>query len=330
MEKNLVPTVLCYHDKIDSVCSFWRSQNPLSELSRQGHINIIQGSWGLDDWTIIRMADIAFFQRPMNKECFNQIALCKDLGLKIWIDFDDYNQIPVHHEVYKLWSQIYSEKEFIKIMMLADIVSVSTDYLKTHYSKYSQNTVIIPNSINDYIYKFSEQSKNKSIVYRGGNHHSMDIYEYKNQIINVLKQNPDYKLYSIGYDPLFIKNEVSNYEFLGDLNIHQYFATIKNINPSIFLVPLLDNEFNRGKSNISWIEATIAGAVALTPHWWKLNNCAMQYRSASTFEDGFNYLITNNNLREDLFSNSKEFITKKLSLSKTNKKRIDIIKKLLK
>lgn len=325
-----IPTILCYHDKIDSVCSFWRSQNPFSELSRQGVVNLIQGTWGQDDWTTIRMADIAFFQRPMNKECFNQIALCKDLGLKIWIDLDDYNEIPVHHEIYKLWLDIYDEKEFLKIMMLADVVSVSTEYLKNHYMKYTnKRVVVIPNSMNDFIFGFSEFSGNKSILYRGGGHHSVDLYEYKNQIINIMKQNPDYILYTIGYDPQFIKSKLKNYKFLGNYNIHQYFAMIKHINPAIVIVPLVDNEFNRGKSNISWIEATIAGACALTPIWWRLKRCAMQYGSKNSFEEGLNVLVNDEETRYNLYRVSKETITKKFVLSKANRLRADIIKYLL-
>jgi hypothetical protein len=300
----------------------------MSELLREGHVNLIEGTWN-DEWDILRCADIAFFQRPMSAKCLYQIAMAKDLGLKVWIDLDDSPEIPPHHEVYDLWNEEYDEKTFFKIMMLADIVTVSTKYLKNYYLKFNNNVVILPNAINDYWLKFSGLSSKKTVVWRGGSHHLTDLYEYKNEIIEVMRAHPDWEFVCIGAEAKFLSDKLSNYEYAGDFNIHSYFGYILRNKPSIFVVPLCDNELNRGKSSISWQEATLCGAVSLTPSYWGLRDLSMPYNSKEQFKEGFERLITDETLRYNLHYKSKCKIEDKFVLSKVNKQRLSIIKNLM-
>jgi len=324
-----IPIILEYTDTVNSVCSYWRGRGPLSELVREGHINVTQGEWN-NDWAIIRSCDIAFFQRPMSKNCLNQVMRCKDLGLKIWIDLDDNNQIPPWHEVYNLWCSEYEENTFKKIMLLADVVTVTNKVLQDYYLQYTNNIKIIPNAINDHWLIFNRQSNNKIIIWRGGNHHLPDLYEYKNEIIEVMGSHPDWKLYCLGCEAKFIQNKISNYEYKGDYNIHHYFGFITQTKPSIFIVPLPYNELNKSKSNISWQEATLCGATALLPSYWNLHNYGLLYDGKESFKNQFERLISDENLRERLYKNSYDKIQKEYVLSKVNNQRLEIIKNLMK
>lgn len=328
MEKNQV-TILEYSDSVVSVCSFWRSRGVLSELSRQGYIDIIESDWN-SDWTTIRMCDIAFFQRPMSSKCLQQVMICKDLGLKIWVDLDDYNSIPVYHEAYDLYIKEYDELSFQKIMMLADVVTTTTKYLQNHYLSYNNNVIIIPNAINDYWIPFNKQSINKLVFYRGGGHKATDLWEYKDCIIEVMNRHKDWEFCCIGYDPEFIKSKISNYQYLGDFSIHDYIALILQSKPSIFVIPLADNKINKGKSNINWIESTISGAVTLTPHYWHLNNYSLTYKDKKSFTINFERLIVEDDLRKELWTKSVQKVKKDYLLSNVNKQRLEIIKNLIK
>jgi hypothetical protein len=324
-----IPTILEYPDVSTSACSYWRARGVLAELVKQGKINLVPATWQ-EDWSTIRLCDIAFFQRPMSEKCIQQVMMCKDLGLKIWIDLDDFNEIPPYHEVFSLYTQEYNEKTFQKIMLMADVVTVSTEYLKQHYLKYAMNVVVIPNAINDFWLPMNKQSNKKLIFYRGGGHHLTDLWEYKDEIIEVMSGHSDWLLCTIGCDPKFINEHVKEYQALGDFSIHDYFGLIIQSKPSVFIVPLLDNNLNRGKSNISFQEATMAGAVSLTPSYWSLKGCSMQYGSKKTFLSGFNKLLDNAELRESLFKKSRAKIKDEYVLSKVNEKRINVINNLLK
>ena len=134
------PTIIEYADFVQSSCSFWRARGPLSELAKQEKIRLMEGTWD-DGWPTLRMCDIAFFQRPMNKKCIDQMLMIKDLGLKIWLDFDDFPHIPSYHPVYKQYTEIYDEKTFMKMFLLADVVTTSTEFIKQHLLQYHNNVI---------------------------------------------------------------------------------------------------------------------------------------------------------------------------------------------
>lgn len=322
------PNVILYPDSTHSACSFWRAMGPFLELAKLNEITLTVGEFN-ETWTTLRAYDIAFFQRPMSKDCLPQIAMAKDLGLKIIIDIDDHNSVPETHPVADEYKTRYDEDAFIKMMMMADIVLTTTPYLKSHYSMYSSNVHIIPNAINDYWLSGRKFKKTKTVFLRAGAHHEHDIYEYKDAIIDVMNSNPDWTLEVCGSDPIFLQQEVVNYKYAGDYNIHDYFAYILQSKASIFIVPLSDNKLNRGKSNISWQEATLSGACALTPDFMGVGESSALYDDGPSFESGLKALISNEDFRQELHQKSFAELKEHFLLTKANKQRLELIKSVL-
>jgi spore maturation protein CgeB len=324
-----IPKIIVFNDYISSVCAFWRSQYPLSLLARQGLIRLYIGDYGKEDWTTLSSCDIAFFQRPMSKNVKDQVLMAKDMGLKVIVDLDDYNFISPSHPVYNVWCDQYSEKVFEKIMMVTDVVITTTKELQKHYLTYNNNVQIVPNSVDNNWLKFKPCSKRKIVVLRAGEHHLQDVWIYQDEIVRVLNDHKDWEFVVIGGDINFLKNKVK-YILYEDMDIHQYFATILGLNAAIFIVPLEDNKLNRCKSNISFQEAAISGAVALTPYWWNLHNCSVTYRDKKSFADGLEKLITDCDLRQDLHAKAIKKINANYLLSDANKQRMKIINGLIK
>lgn len=324
------PTILEYYDKLNSVCSFWRGRGPLSELSRQEKINIIESNWK-HDWSIIRVFDIAFFQRPVHKKCLDQVLMCKDLGLKIWVDLDDWMYIPEKHCMYQEYNTNFDELSFRKILLCADVITVTNERLKESLVEYLEDIKdkieIIPNALNDHVYSIKPCSSNKSILYRGGEVHRYDMDEYQNEISRFLIKNPDWMFYAIGHDVRRLRR-LDNYQYLGGFDIHSYMGLIANINPSVMIVPLSDNKFNRNKSNISWIEGTMSGAACIIPDYFT-DATGLKYSSKNEFKTCLEELTSDEKMRYNLHSTSKDIIERDFLLSKVNDQRIQIIKNIL-
>lgn len=323
-----IPNVIIYSDSNHSACSFWRSHGVWLELAKQGIVNIHEGTYN-DTWTTLRKFDIAFFQRPMARWCLNQVAMAKDLGLKIWVDVDDHNVIPETHPVYDIWKRDYDEMNFKKIMLLSDIVTTTTEYLKNYYLKYTNNVKVVPNAINDYWLKFKKLKSGKNIFIRAGSHHEHDIYKYKDEILTAFDNFNDWGLVVAGSNPIFLQQEIKNYKYIGDLDVHAYFANILNYNCSVFILPLLENELNLGKSNIGWQEATLSGAACLTPEWFNLSEESVIYNNNDDFLRGIIELMEKQELRLEKYTKSVERIKKYFLLSEVNKQRIEIINTLM-
>lgn len=324
------PTILEYYDNVTSVCSFYRGRGIWSELERQGHVNLVLSSWN-EDWSIIRRCHIAYFQRPVSKKCLQQIMMCKDLGLKIWIDLDDWIECPEEHPIYQEYSKIFEIKSFEKSLLLADIITVSTDNLHNLLSNKFEHIKIklhtIPNAINDYIFSQRPISHNKIIVWRGGENHLYDIKPYTDQINEVLQVYPDWTFYALGSEIPDLKS-LSNYYCLQNLNIHQYFAFMVRVQPSVVIVPLKTNVFNMAKSNIAWLESTMAGAVTVMPHWTDYN-ISFQYDETDSFREAFINSLNYEYSRENVYKKSVSSIKDSFLLSQINKQRLHILKLLI-
>lgn len=324
------PRIISYSDSEHSPCSFYRSIGPLSELARRDLIEHEEGFYGNDDWTILRKFDIAFFQRPMSKECLSQVAVCADLGLKVVVDLDDHGTaISPSHPVYNTWCHHYDEKTFEKVMELADLVLTSTKRLQQHYLTYNNNVLVIPNAYNDYWIPLHRWSPNKLVVIRGGNHHLQDIWHYRNEIIDVMNEYPDWKLEVLGGEVKFFENKMPNYHWRENLIVHEYFGYISTFKPGIILVPLEPNELNYSKSNISWQEATIGGGVTLTPSYFDLSGQSCIYRGNKSFKTGFEKLLSNDSYRKKLHDASVQHLKENYLLSEVNKKRLEIFNQLI-
>lgn len=308
--------IIEFYDKANSSCSFWRGRGPLLELEKQDKIKLTQGFYN-EDWSELRRHDIAFMQRPMAEFCAYQALMCKDLGLSVWVDLDDWVHIPEHHPMYSEYMKIFNAKSFKQTLAVADVISVTNPTMKTMYSEFypkiANKITIIPNALNDNVYKIKPQSSNKYLFWRGGDHKIEDIKPHLSDLISLLMKNPDWTLFAAGYD-FKVFSVLKNYQYIGDLPIHHYMAAIQNLAPGIFINPLLDNDFNKCKSNIAWIEATMAGGVIA--------------QGNSEFMSVLEMLMANPESREHMYAISKINLTKNFLLDSANDLRMNIINKL--
>jgi intein/homing endonuclease len=86
------------------------------------------------------------------------------------------------------------------------------------------------------------------------------------------------------------------------------------------------NGFMSHNSNIAWIEATYAGAIAVVPEFPEYSKQGtVTYKDEKEFSFFMETYMNNESARENLFQESKKYITDNLLLSNINKKRIGII-----
>jgi len=104
-------------------------------------------------------------------------------------------------------------------------------------------------------------------------------------------------------------------------NTAKYFDKIKEIAPEAFIFPLEDNDFNRCKSNIAWIEATLAGAACIASTLPEFHNVPTVPLSYSQY--GYDTLA----LRIE-FNLSRQYISEHLRLSQINHQRAQVVQML--
>lgn len=292
---------------------------------------------------IIEAADIVFMHRPYNEDHVAIFNKAKYMKKKIWIDYDD-NLYEVPHDN-KTWGEYNNKEHFARMDYMianAHAVTTSTQPLNDYISKKRQTPATLirnawDNEYWDY-FKLNDRDDGKiRILWRGSEHHQKDLMHVKDQIIEVANTNPDVQWFFVGFRPWFITEYIENWFHVDNSEIHTYHKTLHALKPDIVMVPLVDNIFNRCKSNIGAIEGSLAGGMLLVPDFeeWRHIPGAFHYHkdnpSMLDFGDSLKYFIK---LIKDTPHTTKVWAKESVNyfiengLDKENTKRVDIINSL--
>ena len=139
----------------------------------------------------------------------------------------------------------------------ANAVIVSTEYLKSMYSKYNENIVVIPNAIDFEKWDRVKNRKTKDIVrigWAGGQAHAKDLNIIARIIPEILSKYPHVEFVFLGAcsESIPLGDRVKHIEKW--YNIEQYPTELGKLGLDIGIAPLRDNYFNRAKSNLKYLE----------------------------------------------------------------------------
>jgi hypothetical protein len=312
--------------------------NLIKQFNHQLRIDKYQGDFGRGyNWTDLQYYDILFLQRPC-LDAAKRIRLvnyCKDLGIKIWIDFDD-NLFDLPNEN-RLQEDVTNEirKDMVTILKLADVITVSTKALKEFFATLGLVTEVVPNALNEDITPMAEDYNTPLIgdpiklLWRGSDTHQGDLYYSQNEIFKAIDIRQNTHWHFMGYNPWFITNgmEKGHYTYHKSEDLMIYFRNLRKVKPQLVHFPLMPNALNFGKSNIAWIESTAAGAVIIAPDWeeWRKTG-VINYTS----QEHYGELLTRSlDGDAELWKQSRDYIMENLTLDKVNEQRVRIIERLL-
>lgn len=225
-------------------------------------------------------ADIVVFQRPMERNRIEVAKLLKQAGKKIVMDNDDtylkgggvldkvlqFTKEEVQQKQQKLDDLL---KEFAS---LADLVTVSTEPLAKEYAEVNPNTVVLPNCVDPD--DWEEPLRNETDIIRIGLVGSVvSDRDYKpiQTLIEDLLKSPKIKLVVFGLPPKRADTVLAQEVFKDDLDfwlsknvewqpfvqIADYNETLNNLRLDMMLIPRQEDYFNRCKSNLKFLEASM-------------------------------------------------------------------------
>jgi len=223
-------------------------------------------------------ADVVVFQRPMQKEMLEAAKLLKEKGKVIVFDNDDTyirdsGQPSVLTEIFqKQLDEKIDEiearlKEFASI---ADLVTVSTEFLKKEYENVNPNTVVLPNCIDPL--DWPKPKRRKSGKVRVGIVGSAAQDGDFNSVLPALRELKDDIQLLVFSTP--IKNKANqeiaklyaeetalwdsfDVEWQHFVDIADYMDALNNMEMDIMVIPRKDTYFNRCKSNVKFLEASM-------------------------------------------------------------------------
>jgi hypothetical protein len=283
-------------------------------------------------WNSLIDTDILYMERPQHHSDLTALEIAKDFNVKVWVDYDDFlHGIPEYNPTYKMYSKPEILERIEQAMTMANVVTVSTPFLKDFYSKFNQNIHVLENAHNDYKYPFKKIEQTElAINWRGSATHREDLLSVKENLVD-LSHRHNWGWTFIGNDTWYITDYMKNCYSFSEVDVATYNKFILDLRSAIQIVPLLFSDFNRAKSNIGWIEGTYAGSATIAPLLPEFEKPGViNYMDKP---DSFGYYlekaIKSKSFRKKKYNESYEYIHDNLLLSDLNKKRIEIVEGLL-
>lgn len=319
--------ICSFHPGIDDTTSYYRGAWPMMRLAQARED--IEVTFNPDiSLASIAGYDILFFQRPSTVRHLEVIQNAKELGLPVWIDQDDnLFCVPKDNPFHGLYENFETKTSVTESFHLADVVTTATEHLAKEYSRFGRKTFAIPNAFDDkgpLLKRRSVRSRNHTISWRGTQTHAADLLSHKDALIEIdrkfhLDGMPRPTWLFFGAHPWMLEDAMPKLRYVPSMSYLKYMELFQIEAPFLHVVPLSYSPFSLCKSNISWIEASYAGAAVIAPDWPEWRKPGIQHFGRIDFAADM----------ADLASQSWEFICDTLFLSKVNEQRSQIVDYLM-
>lgn len=255
--------------------SWWRNLKPLTELQRAHpdiSITFLGESAPLHE---IMAADLVIMYRPVTPKSLGFIEQCRALGKKVIIDIDDNLwRLPPGHPA----ESDYKEHALTlhKIYAGADGIWCSTDPIMDFADARDGRGVVVANAVlpDDLP---NEPAPYRGIVcWRGSIVQHADIESDEAKAVFLANVNKFKRWVFWGYQPGSMR--AKNADVKRRVSVVEYMVSLPATGINLMWKPLQENQFNDAKSNIAFIEATMAGGVCVTnyagkPGWeWAIKD----------------------------------------------------------
>lgn len=243
-----------------------------------------------------------------------------------------------------LWEDDYKKTAWINFRAV-HAIQTSTPYLADYLSQFNPHVTVFANQLRrlppprDFDSEFKK--KRPVTIFFGALNRDGDFIEILPLLNKVAKQFGKKVAFKIlSRRNLFDALQADNKEFVGDMNRYEgqfvsyeeYEAAIRG--SDIALLPLRDNEFNRSKSDLKFIECAGNGAVVLASPVVYANsidegNTGFVYRDEKDFINKLNLLIRNKNLRRMVAEKAYDYVKRERLMSQHYEERLEWYRELL-
>jgi hypothetical protein len=281
-----LPRFLSYYADY-SGCGHWRLIWPEQVLNAHQKA-VCQGTTVMNlDPRYYIMAKGVRVQRQATKQQLEFVKLLKDIsrqnGMKVMYEIDDLcfkEDIPDYNKYKPAFENPEIRASAQEIMSLCDEITVTCKFMKDYYMNKTgnKNVTIIPNFMPKFwLGHYYDLTKNMNnldrckkkprILYAGSGAHfdvdnrtgQKDDFYHVNEVIR--KTVDKYQWVFLGAFPLPLIDLVRNgkIEFHQWKRIYEYGQGISDLNVNMMVAPLQNNNFNKSKSDLKYIEACAFG-----------------------------------------------------------------------
>lgn len=228
----------------------------------------------------MRNSEVIVFHRANTNWHHRVGMIARQMGKYIVFDNDDTFKMENTHPFFGLDEDGFAENReqvnnvINNFVLNADMVTCSTESLRQEYSEINKNTIVLPNYIDpdDWDEPLENDTGKVRIGFVGSVGYAHD-YEHVKNVIRELGKDKRVQLVLFGLwsgtkratnpkvEQVF-KNEYAFWDTIEKehapwVPIAEYQETLNDLKLDMMLIPRRENDFNRAKSNIKFLEASM-------------------------------------------------------------------------
>jgi len=301
-----------------SGCGFWRMIWPEHILNAYQKACAHGSTVMVTDEKYYTNVKCVRVQRQATPAQLDFFKFLKDLGKKkkfsVVYEIDDvvfHEDIPGYNKFRGAFDDPKIKKATTEMMSMADEITVTCDYMKQYYHEKTgqENITVIPNYpprfwLDHYDEKlietsYSKRKKKPRVLYAGSGAH-FDVDNLVNQqddfyhvVQTVRKTVNKYQWVFVGAFPNGLRDLIvaGKIEYHPWVPLYDYPRLIKKIRPNVMVAPLIDNIFNRCKSDLKYIEGCAFGIPAICQDMCTYENAVYKFHTGSEMTDHIDALM---------------------------------------
>jgi glycosyltransferase involved in cell wall biosynthesis len=285
----------------------------------------------------IAKSDVVVMNRCFPIGLDKLVQLKAENRFKVIVDLDDWWELPSHHLMYAHYKNV-AAKEIIGCIQLADAITVTTDRLADRVRVLNRNVHVIPNALPYGHGQFADRPVRHddqfNFIYTGQSSHLQDVRTLINPF-NRVKQLPGIGFHLAGYHKAPVWDQIErvfscmpNYKRIQQRPLDDYMQVYDQADCSI--VPLVDNAFNRHKSNLKLLEAAAKRLPVICSNVPPYSDCqdapVLWVKKQSDWFEHMRYLSSDRQAAIQMGNALYKWATEKYDLFKWNQVRFDLYK----
>ncbi len=286
----------------DHACASIRLIEPMEFLSRN-----ISFKWALKfdpdkqsmtaDPGVIEWSDMIIIQRIFpGKDTLEILDKILSSGKPVIYEADDLLwKIPKSNPVHETFQDYIPTIK--SILPKVSLITASTEELKKEFQRFNPCVKVLPNLINTENWHSTDtpvDNQRIRIGFAGTATHGEDLTLAEDALLRIAsKYGESIQFIFMGFVTSKLK-QLPNLEIVQFETYKKYPDVLQSLNLDIAIAPLVDNRFNRCKSNIKWLEYSMAGITGVFSNLPPYNSCVIDGKTGilvgNSSEEWFNAL----------------------------------------
>lgn len=333
-EANL-PRALNYYADYGG-CGFWRMVWPEFLLNgyHKGCISgLTQMILDLRFYAPIKSIRMQRQATPIQNAFIKELAKARnEMGFRLIYEIDDIvfkDDIPDYNRCKDAFVDPTIVQSILEIMSEMDEITVTCKYMKDYYISKTgnKNVTIIPNYPPkfwlDKLYNknkieklYEENKKRPRILYSGSGTH-IDVLnrtgmndDFAHVVDSIIKARKKFKFVWKGCYPLAVKPFIDNgeMEYLEWSELFDYPQGLYDANCNVAFAPLMDNVFNKSKSNIKMIEAGALGMPGAYQDLCTYEDADFKFKTGDDLIDQLDHITSDFDRYMKISEKSRKFV----------------------